>query len=235
VDAVEHVDAVVPTASPWIVAVQSVRANVIPMVCLWSGAVLLLCLYYFIPGGAALFEPLMVWQTKGGCLAAFFNRVVFLALLPGVFLLSVRAIRPPRPYLTIFAYALWGGAWGVFDDVFFTFLVRCFGTGTDIGTLLLKTLVGQLVGTILVGLVPGTLFFRWVAADFSVARVRAEWPQHFFRGACVSLLLANWIVWIPVNICTFAFPLPLQIQLVGLAGCFWMLVGLQTGRRSSDC
>jgi len=216
-----------PVRAAWV----SVRANAAPMFVLWTCAALLLALYYAVPGGARLFGPLMDWQTKGGCLAAFLNRVLFLGALPGVFLLSVRSIRPPRPLLTVLAYSLWGGAWGVFDDVFFTFLVRCYGTGTDFATLALKTLTGQLVGTILVGLVPGTLFFRWVAADFSVARVRAEWPKRFFREACLSLLLANWIVWIPVNVCTYAFPLPLQIQLVGLAGCFWMLVGLQTGRR----
>jgi len=202
------------------------------MLALWAVAAALVCVYYLVPGGEALFGPLMDFQTRGGCLAAFLNRVVFLGVLPGAFLLSVRSIRPPRPLLTAVAYALWGGVWGVFDDVFFTVLAECFGHGTDLGTLLLKTLAGQLVGTVLVGLVPGTLFFRWVAADFSATRVRDEWPRRFFREACLSMLLANWIVWIPVNVCTYAFPLPLQIQLVGLAGCFWMLVGLQAGRRS---
>jgi len=216
--------------SPLATAVQSVRANLVPMLVLWALAASLLYSYYLVPGGAALFDPLMAWQTKGGCLAAFLNRIVFLGVLPGIFLLSVKSIRPSRPYLTVLAYSLWGGAWGVFDDVFFTFLAWLFGDGTDLGTLVLKTLAGQLIGTVLVGLVPGVLFFRWVSADFSVSRVRAEWPQRFFREACLPLLLANWIVWIPVSICTYAFPLPLQIQLVGLAGCFWMLVGLRCGR-----
>ena len=213
-----------------VTAVQSVRANLVPMLVLWTLAVALLAFYYWVPGGAAFLGPLMDWQTQGGWLAAFLNRVVLLGVLPGVFLLSCRSIRPPRPYLTILVYALWGGAWGVFDNVLFAFLARCFGQGTDLGTLLMKTLVGQLIGTILVGLVPSVLFFRWVAADFSIARVRSEWPRRFFREACLSLLLANWIVWIPVYVCTYAFPLPLQVQLFGLAGCFWMLVGLQAGK-----
>lgn len=215
--------------SPLATAVRSIRANLVPMLVLWALAALLLVLYYCVPGGAPLFGPLMDWQTRGEWSAAFLNRVLFLGVLPGVFLLSVQSIRPPRPCLTVLAYALWGGAWGVFDDILFTRLAKWFGHGTDPGTLLLKTLFGQLIGTILVGLVPSVLFFRWVAADFSAAKVRAEWPRRFFRETCLSLLLANWIVWIPVNICTYAFPLPLQIQLVGLAGCFWMLVGLQAG------
>lgn len=217
-------------SNPLASAIASVRVNLVPMVVLWTLAVALLAFYYWMPGGAALLDPLMDWQTQGGWLAAFLNRVVLLGVLPGVFLLSCRSIRPPRPYLTILAYALWGGAWGVFDNVLFAFLARCFGQGTDLGTLLMKTLVGQLIGTILVGLLPSVLFFRWVAADFSIARMRAEWPRQFFREACLSLLLANWIVWIPVYVCTYAFPLPLQVQLFGLAGCFWMLVSLQAGR-----
>jgi len=197
---------------------------------LWALAVLFVVVYYLLPGGATLFEPLMAWQMKGGRFAAFMNRVVFLGVLPGVFLLSVRSIRPRRPFRTVLAYALWGGAWGVFDDWLFTFLAWLFGNGTDFLTLLRKTMVGQLIGTVLVGLVPSVLFFRWVSADFSVSRVRTEWPKRFFRETCLSLLLANWIVWIPVNVCIYAFPLPLQVQLVGLAGCFWMLVGLRAGR-----
>ena len=220
-------------SNPLAKAVESVRTNLVPMVVLWMLAAGFLVLYYWVPGGAALFGPLNEWQTQGGAGAAFLNRVLFLGVLPGFFLLSVKSIRPSRPHLTILAYALWGGAWGVFDDWLFTFLAACFGNGTDLGTLVKKTLAGQLIGTILVGLVPGVLFFHWVAADFSITRVRAEWPCRFFREACLALLLANWIVWIPVNVCTYAFPLPLQIQLVGLAGCFWMLVGLQTGKRGA--
>jgi len=219
------------TESPVRVAWASVRANAVSMLALWAFAALFVSVYYAVPGGASLFDPLMNWQTCGGCLAAFLNRVLFLGVLPGVFLLSVKSIRPRYPYRTILAYALWGGAWGIFDDVLFTLFADWFGSGTDFGTLLLKTLAGQLIGTVLVGLIPGLLFFRWVALDFSISQVRADWPKQGFLASCLALLLANWIVWIPVNVCIYAFPLPLQIQLVGLAGCFWMLVGLQAGRR----
>jgi hypothetical protein len=46
------------------------------------------------------------------------------------------------------------------------------------------------------------------------------------------MLTANWIVWIPVMMAVYAFPLPLQIQLIGFASAVWMLVGLQAGARS---
>ena len=48
------------------------------------------------------------------------------------------------------------------------------------------------------------------------------------------LLVANWIVWMPVMVAVYAFPLPLQIQLVGLAGSFWMLVALRAADRHGE-
>ena len=48
------------------------------------------------------------------------------------------------------------------------------------------------------------------------------------------MLAANRIAWIPVMVSVEAFPLPLQIQLVGFASAVWMRVGLQAGARSQS-
>ncbi len=44
-------------------------------------------------------------------------------------------------------------------------------------------------------------------------------PRRFpeFAQDCAALLVSNWIVWIPVTVAVYLFPLPLQIRLVGLA------------------
>lgn len=47
-------------------ALASVRANLVPMVVLWLFAGAFLVLYYWVPGGAAVFGPLKDWQTEGG-------------------------------------------------------------------------------------------------------------------------------------------------------------------------
>ena len=49
----------------------------------------------------------------------------------------------------------------------------------------------------------------------------------FLMDVCLPMLVSNWIVWIPVMVVNYVFPLPLQIQLVGLASAFWMLVALR--------
>ena len=59
------------------VGLRSVRANAVPMVVLWLLAAATVVGYYFVPGVAAVLEPLRVWQTESGGVAAFLNRVIF--------------------------------------------------------------------------------------------------------------------------------------------------------------
>ena len=214
------------------IGLASVRANVVPMVVLWLLAALTVVGYYFVPGFARLLEPLRCWQTESGWVAALLNRVIFCGLLPGVFLLCVKSIRPRRPWATTLAYCLWCGPWGIFCDGFFTLQAMMFGTGVDIGTIALKLAVEYLVWTAVICVPPSAAFFFWLSRDFSFARARREWPRRFVRDVCLPLLVTDVCVWVPVSAMVYLFPLPLQIQLVGFASAFWMLVGLQVSRRT---
>lgn len=201
------------------------------MVVLWVLAALAVFGYYRVPSFAALLEPVADWQRDGGWAAAFLNRIAFCGVLPGVFLFSMKAIRPPRPLLTIAVYSLWGGLWGIACDVFFTLQSAVFGTGADMATLVKKTLVDQFAWNVFICTPVNAVFFPWVARDFKRAPRRS---CRVFVQDCLVLLVANWIVWIPVSAIVYAFPLPLQIQLVGLACSFWMLVALRAAARKGE-
>jgi len=218
--------------SPWRIGWASVKANAVPMVVLWALASASVLAYYFVPGVAAAFEPLKRWQTESGWRAAFLNRVFFCGILPGVFLVTVKAIRPRHPYVTVFAYSVWGGLWGILCDGFFTLQACWFGNGTDAVTLLRKTAVDQLVWNVFLCTPANAVFFPWAARDFRFGTPKHEEKRRFVQDVCLPMLTANWIVWIPVMMAVYAFPLPLQIQLIGFASAVWMLVGLQAGARS---
>ena len=207
----------------------SVRENVVPMAVLWFLSCLLVFGYYHGSVVAAVLEPLSRWQTEHGAVAAFLNRVVFCGLIPGAFLLTVKALRPRRAWLVILAYCLWGGGWGVLCDWFFTFQAAVFGEGRDCLTLFKKTMVDQLVWNVFICTPVNALFFPWLARDFRLGPKRS-W-RRFLLDDCLVLLIANWIVWMPVSVAVYAFPLPLQIQLVGLASSFWMLVALRAAAK----
>ena len=208
--------------------IASVRANLLPMVVLWAMAALTVLVYYCVSEADVVFNPLAKWQTESGWVAAFLNRMIFCGVIPGVFLWSVKSIRPPRPLLTIAVYSLWGGLWGVACDGFFTLQTVVFGSGADVATLVKKTVVDQLVWNVFLCTPVNAVFFPWAARDFRSVERRT---CHDFLQDCLVLLVMNWIVWIPVTAAVYAFPLPLQIQLVGLACSFWMLAALRVAAR----
>lgn len=206
-------------------------ANAVPMVALWVLAALTVLVFYRVPAADAVFGPLVEWQTESGWIAAFLNRVIFCGVIPGVFLLGVKSIRPSRPLLTIAVYSLWGGLWGVACDGFFTLQTAVFGTGTDVATLVKKTLVDQFAWDVFICTPVNAVFFPWVGRDFKRGPRRG---CRDFAQDCLVLLVSNWIVWIPVTVIVYAFPLPLQIQLVGFACSFWMLVALRAAARKGE-
>ncbi len=222
-------------SNPLRIGFDSAKANVVPMAVLWLVALATVLGYYAVPGFADLLEPLAKWQRDNGSLAAFVSLAVFCGVIPGLFLCTIKSLRPRHPYATVVAMAIWCGAWGVVNNWMYALLDSWFGGGRDLGTLFLKTAVDQFVWTVLLVAPTNAAFCFWLGRDFSSSRTRAEWPDNFVRDVYLPNLLANWIVWIPVLCMVFAFPLPLQIQLAGLASSFWTLMCLQIGRRSATC
>lgn len=213
------------------IGILSVRTNAVPMVVLWLLAALTVLGYYRCSVVFGMLEPLAKWQRETGWPAAAVNRVVFGGLLPGIFLLTITSIRPRRPWRTVLANCLFAGVWGVLSNAFFTLQAQVFGGGTDFPTLVVKVLVDKCVWSACLCVPVSSLFFFWEGRDFSVARCRRDWPKSWLRQMYLPVLLADFMVWIPVQFAVYMFPLPLQIQLVGFAGAFWSLVGLAAGVR----
>ena len=219
-------------AQPLRIGLESARANVVPMLILQALAVGLVAAYYLSAGLRDALAAVAEWHCRWGWWSAFLSQGFFCGLLPGLFLCSFRSIRPPRPLLTILAQILWGGTFGIGVCKVFKLLAGWFGDDASFSTLLVKTAVDQFVWTVLVVAPANAVFFFWVGRDFSWSRVRREWPERFGTKVYLPNLIANWCVWIPVIFCVFAFPLPLQIDVCGLACSFWSLFCLQVGKRS---
>ena len=174
---------------PWRVGWESVKANWLPMVVLWLLAAALVAGYTYVPCVRAALQPVFDFQTGGGWKAAVLNRIVFCGLLPGVFLLSIRSIRPPRPLLTVLANCVWMGAWGVASNAFFTLQTQMFGSGHDIATLAVKVLVDKCVWSTLLCVVP-----RGMAAQLPASDLPSDPSRRFFRldsGAVRSIRLSS--------------------------------------------
>lgn len=85
----------------FLLEIRSVRANLLPMMVLWVLAGAAVVLYYLVPGVADSLKVFADIQVKYGKLASFLNRVISGGVLPGIFLLAMPTIRPPRPVATV--------------------------------------------------------------------------------------------------------------------------------------
>ena len=211
---------------------ESVKANAVPALVLWTMAGALVAGYYGSDRVRSAMEPverrlveLGVW---GGCISLAF----YLGVLPGVFFIFVKSLRPERPFATCVAQSAWNGLLGVLCTYFFLLQDGIFGTGRDFGTLACKTALDQFVWTAFVIAPLNAVFYFWVSRGFSFVRVRGDWPKGFFRNLVLPNLLMNWLIGIPNNFAVYAFPAALRVQVIGFLGAFWVLVCLQIGRRS---
>jgi hypothetical protein len=191
------------------------------MAVLWAVSVATVVAYYALPAVPAALDPLARWQRESGWLAAFLNRVVFCGLVPAVFIVCVKSLRPKHVAAVIAVQTAWSGICGIVSDCMFSFNAYLFGTGVDFATLCVKTAVCQFAWSPLFFVPLGSVVYFWIGRDFSPGRFRREMPSQFYYGLVLPNLLANWALWIPVTFAIHMFPTPLQIQLSGLASAWF--------------
>ena len=211
---------------------SSVRANAVPTVVLWLVAVLTVAAYYGVPCIQDRLELLREWQRQNGWIGPFLNRVLFCGLIPGVFLLCIKSIRPRHVAAVILFESVWNGLLGVAGDWSFRMLNALFGDGRDLATVLMKAAADQFVWTTAFIAPANAVVHFWVGRDFSFRRARSEWPKRFYLDLVSPNLVSNWCVWLPVQMTVFLFPLDLQIHMNGLVCSFWTLMCLQIGVRT---
>ena len=216
--------------NPWSIGREAVKRNRLPMAVLWAAAVILVLSYYMVPAVSSVLEPVALWQLENGWLAAFLNRVVFCGLIPGLFITSVKSLRPNHVLAVVAVQTAWSGLCGIASDWMFSLNAHLFGTGIDFLTLCVKTAVCQFLWTPFFFAPAGAIVYFWMGRDFSPRRFREDLPPRFYQGLVLPNLLVNWTIWIPVTFAVNALPTPLQIQLSGLVSSLFSLVLLSIGR-----
>ena len=204
------------------------------MIFLWLMAIATALSYYFVPGFAHMLEPVRRLQCEYGALAAFATQAFFCGVLPAIFLVSVRSIRPRCPFAKIVAQTVWCGMWGIAYLWFYALQSRMFGDRPGLSALVCKMLLDQFVWTPFVVMPLSSSFFLWLGCDFSIKAAVGRCREGFVRRIILPNLVSSWCVWIPAVIAIYAFPGALQVQMLGFVSSFWALMCLQIGRRVAN-
>ena len=219
---------------PWQAGVQAAKANIIPALVLQTASLCLLLAYYYLPSVEHFIRPISEWQREYGVPFAFLSRGFFGGILPGVFVLTIPALRVNRPMRSIVMNFLFWGMMGSLAMGLYRLQSMAFGTSHDWLTLLKKTLVDQSVYTILFAVPLSATFHFWQRHEFSFSAMKAHFPKQWFKHLMLPTLLPNWVVWGPGMAIIYALPEPLQVHFSGLVGCFWTLICMQVAIHATD-
>ena len=210
---------------------RSARERGRAVIVLWLSAAFVVVAYYLVPGVSSALEPVGNWQRENGWLASFVFCAAFCGAIPYVVYLLRGEKEQRSPFVTAVAQAVWCGLCGIACGWFFALQGRWFGCGHDLATVLSKVIVDQFIWSVLV-IVPGTaVFYAVLSGGWRVKDERVPFGT-FVREAYLPTLVMNWIIGIPSNCAVYAFPMDLQIPVLGLLSSAWAVICVGLGEHS---
>jgi hypothetical protein len=180
--------------------------------------------YYLMPSVAGVWESIgefkLRWSYAFSLGSTVFAAVLLPTLVQGVMGTLPKAGRWQR----VGMLALFWGYRGMEIDLFYRLQSWFFGTGNDAGTLLTKVLVDQFVMSPLWFVPTYLIALRWVDMGGSWSRTRASLGRDFWTRTLPTVLLTNWLVWIPTLALVYSLPAALQFPLFSVVMCFFILI-----------
>ena len=198
--------------------------------------------YYWIPATRGIWEGVGALHLRWSYGFSLISTVFAAVLLP----MSIQWIAGVLPkgrlvqrmgFLTVF----WA-IQGMVVDFFYHFQSEVFGDEHDAWTLLKKVVLDQFVVTPL-WFVPNYLIaFRWAEVGGGWSKFWPTLDREFWRKIYPSVVLTNWLIWIPTVALVYSLPPVLQFPVSSLVMCFYILIvsvlarthrGKDAGSRSS--
>jgi len=183
--------------------------------------------YFLHPGARHFLEHLALLKGHLGLLFSFLGTSLASSLLPE--LLTPLLVRPHRttgPGLLerlLFSIPFWGLI-GMQVDLFYRLQYMLFGPTVGMFTLVTKVLVDAFLYCPLLAIPQAVCVILWRDHGYSFRGFAGHRPADFYALKVFPVLMANWMVWIPVVCVIYSLPPPLGIPLFIIAQSFWVMV-----------
>ena len=200
------------------------RENRVPCIALNIIVITLVGSYYQVPAVAAVWEAVGAFKLKWADAFSLGSTIFAAALLPSLVQLVMGTLPSEGRWKRVGLLSLFWGYRGMEIDLFYQVQGWLFGTGNDAATLLKKVALDQFVMSPL-WFVPTVLIaMRWVDMGGSWARTRASLTREFWTRTCPTVMVTNWLVWIPTLALVYSLPPALQFPLFSVVMCFFILI-----------
>jgi len=222
--------------APWSVGLRGARANLVPGLILQFFALALVVAYYYHAPTRELCSKLGAFRTEQGFVYSLFATSFFGGVLPCLYMKLIPATRgrynlKQNLYLILFwAYK------GVEVDLWYRILARYIGTGNNVGTIIIKTVLDQFVICPLFFVPVTVIVYAWCETRFNTrALVDDLRTPGWYRRRVPPMLMSNLGVWVPTVCIIYSLPSALQIPLFNLVLCFFtLLIAHISQKRKAD-
>lgn len=200
------------------------RQNRMPCLVLNTIAVALVVSYYQVPALAGFWESLGALKTRWAFGFSCVSTIFAAALMPTAIQLAMGSLPRQGSGRRLLLLMLFWGYRGMEIDLFYHVQTWIFGGGNDGATLLKKLFVDQFIMSPLWFVPTYVVALRWVDMGGSWARTRPTLDREFWTRTCPTVLITNWLVWIPALALVYSLPPALQFPLFSVVLCFFILV-----------
>ncbi|MBU6303060.1 MAG: hypothetical protein KGS60_16040 [Verrucomicrobia bacterium] len=179
--------------------------------------------YYRWPETGRFWEAVGDLKTRGSYLFAAVATILAAVLVPALVQKLMGLESGPGRTRRLFWGAVYWAYRGVEIDWFYRLQGRIFGSGTDWRTVGIKLLVDQFVYSVFWAVPSYLIYVSWVEHR-SLARAWALRNGRVLRKTYLSVILTNWLVWLPAVALVYSLPPPLQFPLFSMILTFYILL-----------
>ncbi len=203
---------------------EAARTNALPGLIIVLVALGVLVGYHQCPAFHDMLEVVRGWKLRFGFAFSAVSTALFGGLLPLLFRLIPRETRKDPQWGSLpFFVGFWAFK-GMEVDALYRLQAWIFGDTTSVGVVAVKVLVDQFVYCPIWAVPTMMLGYLWKECGYSVAEVRRRLGPRWYATRCLPLLMANLGVWVPAVAIIYALPLALQLPVMNLVLCLFVLL-----------
>ncbi|MEI6322873.1 MAG: hypothetical protein WCP60_07215 [bacterium] len=213
----------------WLEALKALRANLLPGILLQLLMASMGAAYLWNPAARHFFEELACLRSNWGLLFSFLGTSFASAIMPEA--LSFLLLRRKQTGTSgmglgtrlLFGIPFWG-AIGMQVDLFYRLQYLIFGPSDSIFIIMKKVLVDAFIYCPVLAVPQAVCILLWKDHGFTLHGFANHTPARFYALKIFPVLMANWMVWIPLICIIYALPSALGVPFFIVAQSFWVLV-----------
>jgi hypothetical protein len=213
--------------------VRGARANLVPGLALQAFALVLVIAYYQLPSVQAALARLTEFRLRTGFAYGIVATAFFGGLLPFLYLRLQAATRSRYTVAQGIGLTLFWAYKGLEIDLFYRFLAWAVGEGTDVRTIITKTIIDQGIYCPAFAVPVTAVVYSWIEHHYRAGDVATQLrPPRWYAREVLPILVSNAVVWIPAVAIIYVMPTPLQLPLQNIVLCFFTLLLAHLTRRT---